>query len=151
MTAPRFPIHTLLSAPLVLLMAATPALAQDAGTPSVEVLEGLYPGTAYSPYADRNFPNNVYWGDTHVHTSLSLDAGLFGNTLGHDEAYRLARGAAGLLEQRVQMRVVERPSEYRHRRQPERMRDALDLPEAEVARDENGALSAGQRQRPPSL
>ncbi len=34
----------------------------------------------------------MYWGDTHLHTALSLDAGLFGNTLGHEEAYRFARG-----------------------------------------------------------
>jgi hypothetical protein len=36
--------------------------------------------------------NEVYWGDTHLHTSLSLDAGAFGNTIGMDEAYRFARG-----------------------------------------------------------
>ncbi|WP_298534881.1 DUF3604 domain-containing protein [uncultured Algibacter sp.] len=37
---------------------------------------------------------NVYWGDTHLHTGLSMDAGLFGNTLGLDEAYRFAKGEA---------------------------------------------------------
>ena len=26
---------------------------------------------SYSPYAGRAFPTRVYWGDTHVHTSLS--------------------------------------------------------------------------------
>ena len=52
----------------------------------------LYPGKAYSPYAQRAFPSNVYWGETHLHTGLSLDAGLFGNTLTPDDAYRLARG-----------------------------------------------------------
>lgn len=46
----------------------------------------------YSPYANSDVPMNVYWGDSHVHTGLSLDAGLFGNTLGPDEAYRLAKG-----------------------------------------------------------
>jgi Protein of unknown function (DUF3604) len=40
----------------------------------------------------RAFPGNVYWGDTHLHTRLSADAGLFGNTLGLEEAYRFARG-----------------------------------------------------------
>jgi hypothetical protein len=29
----------------------------------------------YSPYADRAFRPNVYFGDTHVHTGLSADAG----------------------------------------------------------------------------
>jgi hypothetical protein len=52
----------------------------------------LYPGKAYSPYAQRAFPSNVFWGETHLHTGLSLDAGLFGNTLTPDDAYRFARG-----------------------------------------------------------
>ena len=47
---------------------------------------------AYSPPANNTQPNNVYWGDSHLHTGLSLDAGLFGATLGPDDAYRLARG-----------------------------------------------------------
>ena len=46
----------------------------------------------YSPYASSTQPTNVYWGDSHLHTSLSLDAGLFGNTLTPDDAYRFARG-----------------------------------------------------------
>ena len=75
-----------------LLTVTLSASAQDAGTPSAEQLSSIYPGTAYSPYANRNFPSNIYWGETHVHTGISLDAGLFGNILGHEEAYRLARG-----------------------------------------------------------
>jgi hypothetical protein len=39
-----------------------------------------------------NTLNNVYWGDTHLHTDLSMDAGAFGNRIGMDEAYRFARG-----------------------------------------------------------
>ena len=46
----------------------------------------------YSPYVDQHFPNRVFWGDTHHHTSNSPDAGLVGNTLGPDMAYRFARG-----------------------------------------------------------
>ncbi len=46
----------------------------------------------YSPPANTTHATNVYWGDSHLHTGLSLDAGLFGNILGPDEAYRLARG-----------------------------------------------------------
>jgi hypothetical protein len=61
-------------------------------TPSKESLSNLYPGKAYSPYAQRDFPSQVYWGDTHLHTGLSMDAGLFGARLGLDEAYRFARG-----------------------------------------------------------
>ena len=68
------------------------AQASDMGTPNTEVLEGLYPGETYSPYAQRSFPSRVYWGETHLHTGLSLDAGLFGNILGPEDAYRFARG-----------------------------------------------------------
>ena len=60
--------------------------------PAEESLSGLYPGKTYSPYAKRSFPDKVYWGDTHLHTALSADAGLFGNTLGLEEAYRFSRG-----------------------------------------------------------
>ncbi len=77
---------------LGLITLSVPALAQDIGSPDPEAIKGLYPGKAYSPYAQRSFPSKVYWGDTHLHTGLSLDAGLFGNTLGHEEAYRFARG-----------------------------------------------------------
>jgi uncharacterized protein DUF3604 len=77
---------------LMCLVVITPAFASDIGSPGVEVLKGLYPGKAYSPWAERSFPSKVFWGETHLHTGLSLDAGLFGNTTGHDTAYRLARG-----------------------------------------------------------
>jgi hypothetical protein len=76
--------------PIAAAMLAMPAAAQI--TPSLESLEGLYPGRAYSPYADRAFPSHVYWGDTHMHTGLSMDAGLFGNTTGVDTMLRFARG-----------------------------------------------------------
>ena len=46
----------------------------------------------FSPFVDRHYPDRVYWGDTHLHTANSPDAGLVGNTLGPAEAYRFARG-----------------------------------------------------------
>ena len=74
------------------LMTALPALAQDAGTPTPEVLSKAYTGKVYSPYAQRGFPEKPLWGDTHLHTNLSMDAGLFGNRLPPRDAYRFARG-----------------------------------------------------------
>lgn len=47
---------------------------------------------AFSPYAGRNFPVRPLWGDTHLHTSNSLDARAFGVVLSPDEAYQFARG-----------------------------------------------------------
>jgi hypothetical protein len=55
-------------------------------------LSPAYPGAAYSPYAQRRFPSWPLWGDTHLHTGLSVDAGLFGARLGLEDAYRFARG-----------------------------------------------------------
>ena len=44
----------------------------------------------YSPYVETDFPMNVYWGDTHLHTRLSGDTG--GQSLSLEDAYRFARG-----------------------------------------------------------
>ncbi len=77
---------------LVALMIVLPATAQDTGTPTPETLSEAYTGKAYSPYAKRNFPEQPFWGDSHLHTNLSMDAGLFGNRLSPQTAYRFARG-----------------------------------------------------------
>ena len=74
------------------------ALAQDPGPTDVGTLEKsaaekLYPAKrAYSPYAGRNFPARPLFGDTHLHTSFSFDAGAFGARLGPSDAYRFAKG-----------------------------------------------------------
>ncbi len=70
----------------------TPASAQIPPPEDTSVLSKEYTGTVYSPYAGRDFATGVYWGDTHLHTDISMDAGAFGNRLGLDEAYRFARG-----------------------------------------------------------
>jgi len=47
----------------------------------------------YSPSINQTYPDNVYWGDTHLHTNMSIDAnGMANKALGPDEAYRFARG-----------------------------------------------------------
>ena len=46
----------------------------------------------YSPYAGRRYPERPYFGDEHVHTAWSADAGGSGATLGPEEAIRFARG-----------------------------------------------------------
>ncbi|MFW2441009.1 MAG: DUF3604 domain-containing protein [Arenicellales bacterium] len=45
----------------------------------------------YSPYVGREFPTRVLFGDTHLHTAISVDAGTM-NTLGQEAALRFARG-----------------------------------------------------------
>lgn len=85
-------LHSILALGASLAWCAS-AFAQDP-MPSAESLESAFPERAsYSPYANRNFPTQVFWGDTHLHTGMSMDAGAFGATLTPDEAYRFARGA----------------------------------------------------------
>jgi hypothetical protein len=46
----------------------------------------------YSPYAGRDYPTQVYFGDTHHHTANSGDAFMNGDRLSPEDAYRFARG-----------------------------------------------------------
>ncbi|MEP6389926.1 MAG: DUF3604 domain-containing protein [Halioglobus sp.] len=46
----------------------------------------------YSPYVGEPVAKQVFWGDTHLHTSVSSDAAARGNRLGLDAAYKFARG-----------------------------------------------------------
>ena len=73
-------------------MPAAPALADDIGILTEDDVRGVFQAPGYSPYANRHFPTQVYWGDTHLHTDNSLDARAFGVTLSPEDAYRFARG-----------------------------------------------------------
>ncbi|EEB77879.1 hypothetical protein GPB2148_990 [marine gamma proteobacterium HTCC2148] len=74
------------------LVAATTAQSQVPPPADAGALSKVYPGSTYSPYAGQDFANDVYWGDTHLHTDMSMDAGAFGNRLDLNAAYRFARG-----------------------------------------------------------
>jgi hypothetical protein len=69
----------------------TTLLAQDAGQLDKAAADKVSK-PPYSPYAGRNYPTRPYFGDTHLHTSFSMDAGAFGARLGPTDAYRFARG-----------------------------------------------------------
>jgi hypothetical protein len=94
----RFLKSSYMFATMLLLCIAfvLPAFAADSQVGEMqvprEILEKSFGKRPYSPYADRGFPSQVYWGDTHLHTALSMDAGAFGNRLGLEEAYRFTRG-----------------------------------------------------------
>src|ERR1700684_3840448 len=73
--------------------AAEQAATTDIGTLDQESAEKAFPAKPpYSPYAGRNFPTRPFFGDTHTHTSFSMDAGAFGCRLGPKDAYRFAKG-----------------------------------------------------------
>jgi len=52
----------------------------------------FYKAPGYSPYAGKHFPERPLFGDEHVHTGWSVDAGLGGATLSPEDAVRFARG-----------------------------------------------------------
>ena len=72
---------------LVVCLATFPAWAQDAPPAAADKSK-----VKYSPYPGQDFPNRVFFGDTHLHTSYSTDAGMVGCTLGPEDAYRFALG-----------------------------------------------------------
>lgn len=76
----------LLTAGLAIMLAGSIAVAQQA-LPSP-----VTPEREYSPNLSAEYPDRVLFGDTHLHTSFSQDAGTIGNRLGPDAAYRFAKG-----------------------------------------------------------
>ena len=48
----------------------------------------FYKDPGYSPYAGKHYPERPLFGDEHVHTGWSVDAGLGGATLSPVEAVR---------------------------------------------------------------
>ena len=89
----RATIAVALGCLLVMVLALQSSTGQDAGTPDKEKIGTAFPvKPPYSPYAGRNFPTRPFFGDTHTHTSFSMDAGAFGCRLGPRDAYRLGKG-----------------------------------------------------------
>lgn len=89
-TQPVVTPHHMTMKPHLLLLAALvaafhPASAQDTAGPTDKKIE-------YSPYPGQEFPNQVFFGDTHLHTSYSTDAGMVGCTLPPEDADRFAMG-----------------------------------------------------------
>lgn len=75
-----------------LAFAAGDAVNTDLGTLDKEKAGEAFKKRPYSPYADRKFPMRPLFGDTHLHTGFSMDAGAFGCRLTPRDAYRFARG-----------------------------------------------------------
>lgn len=89
----------------VVLLTLTSAQAQE--------LVGMKPDpdAEYSPYIQYDFPDQVLFGDTHLHTGYSADAGLVGATTTPDDAYRFAKGEAVTSSHGIRARL-QRPLDF---------------------------------------
>jgi hypothetical protein len=78
---------------LLLIGAATfaPAATAQDQIPSKEAVADRMAKPKFSPYVGREFPTRVFWGETHLHTAVSVDAGTMCR-VGQEDAYRFARG-----------------------------------------------------------
>jgi len=74
----------------ILALALSAASAQGDQIPTKDGMTAVTK-PEFSPYAGRNFPTRVLWGDTHLHTAVSVDAGTMCR-IGQEDALRFARG-----------------------------------------------------------
>jgi Protein of unknown function (DUF3604) len=93
MTTVRFATLALAICAASLSAAAQESTATDIGSADPAALAKSHAAKPlYSPYAGRSFPTRPFFGDTHLHTSYSMDAGAFGCRLTPADALRFARG-----------------------------------------------------------
>jgi hypothetical protein len=85
-------LHGLRLAAAALVAALCASVSAQEPPPEPASLEKAFREDSFSPYANRSFPSLALFGDTHVHSSISMDAGAIGNRLGPEDAYRFARG-----------------------------------------------------------
>ena len=81
------------------------------GLASLGCLSAYATERVYSPFADVDYPTQVYWGDTHLHTSNSADALMSQATLGPEQAYRFARGEEVISSSGIKARLI-RPLDF---------------------------------------
>ena len=98
----------------LIIAGASVALAQTGVNPEKEDMPEAE--KIYSPYVERtatdnNLAEGLFWGDTHLHTKYSSDAGMIGNKLGPEEAYRFAMGEEVITSTGQRARLI-RPLDF---------------------------------------
>ena len=105
-----FPRRRLGGASALIALALLPWLAQAESPVEIRPSD-LTSVKHYSPYAFRNYPDRVLFGDMHIHSNLSPDAGLLGTSLTAADVYRAARGETVMSNTGQPFRLV-RPLDF---------------------------------------
>jgi hypothetical protein len=101
-------MHRFLLAAAILVGLTGSAFPQDLAVDREDIKVGAQ---EYSPYLYQSYPDRVFWGDTHLHTSYSTDAGMVGNSLDPDDALRFARGEKVISSTGLPARLI-RPLDF---------------------------------------
>jgi hypothetical protein len=94
-----------------MLLAAIVPAAGWAEPPGEITPEDMMSVSHFSPYAFRDYPDQVFFGDMHIHSNLSPDAGMLGTSLSAEDVYRAARGETVMSNTGQPFRLV-RPLEF---------------------------------------
>ena len=92
-------------------MALLPGLTACGNEPGVVLGSKANAEVVTGAEAQCSSGNRPYFGDTHLHTALSPDAGLAGTKLGLDEAYQFARGET-VTSNSGQKAALKRPLDF---------------------------------------
>jgi len=90
----RLTFKTHVAVAMLLLVATvtfTPVATAQDQIPTKDAVSHRMAKTEFSPYVGREYPTRVFWGETHLHTAVSVDAGTMCR-VGQEDAYRFARG-----------------------------------------------------------
>ncbi|MCZ6678856.1 MAG: hypothetical protein O7E52_16610, partial [Candidatus Poribacteria bacterium] len=72
-------VRAIAGSTLCFMLGAAANAAQMPIPPDAEdVLAAAFTGKSYSPYVGRQTALMPLWGDSHLHTDISMDAGAFG-------------------------------------------------------------------------
>ncbi|MDX1384941.1 MAG: DUF3604 domain-containing protein, partial [Thermoanaerobaculia bacterium] len=129
------------------------AVAAQDQIPTREGVARIHGQPEFSPWAGRNHPTRVFWGDTHLHTAVSVDAGTM-NRIGQEDAYRFARGEEVTTTHGLRARL-SRPLDFvvisdhaeMYGLMPQLLKGDPEVLSSEVGRRWYGELQSGDRDR----
>jgi hypothetical protein len=87
------------------------AAAQDVAPTKTDPKRAEQKKADYSPYPGQKFPNRVFWGTAHNHTSYSFDSGMFGVTLTPDDLFKFVTGGEVVVDNGVRAKI-HRPLDW---------------------------------------